>query len=200
MQQCRQIVKTALMLGLCIAFTACKSGLYGRRAYVDEPVSGAINGQEWQIAYAYTDPFLDPPDGMTHYIVLVASTATRDCPKNENNLESASSVMFSLDGKKGEMTLARKRLANDEFDDAEVAATARSTTLAFIYDNKGKQESLLAEQGRIKIDKIGKKFISGRLYAQVNERNYVNGKFKAKVCSAPERNPFQERRRTGRAH
>lgn len=163
--------------------SSCKS-LYDRDTYVKAPVKGAIGGSEWAYIYGYTDAEAKLPEGAEHLLVLAPLKPAHACPEVGDKKKDGREVSIAIDGKVGEMVIGAK---SDRYETADDAFTykkkSRIGSAAFFDPKKPSDKQYqFATSGKIKILKISATEIEGMIVAKLNPDNFINGRFKAKIC------------------
>jgi hypothetical protein len=171
-----------LLTGL-LTSTSCKS-LYDLKNYSKSSAKGSISGREWTFAYAYTDPEAKLPDGMETMIVLLTAKPKHACPTEDDKVADAREVAIAVDGKTGEMKIGRKSGRFETEDDMFTYTKAeRHASVAFHNPSMPDgQQYVFATSGKVKITRKTPDLIEGAVVAKLNENQFVNGQFKAKVC------------------
>lgn len=176
----RTILLAVLSAG---SFIHCKS-LYDRNGYMKSPAAGAVTGDDWAYAYAYTDAEAKLPEGVEHIIVLKTQKPKNSCPSEDDVVKDRREVVIGIDGKLGEMAIGSSSGQYETSEDTfNYTKPRRSGTVAFLDpSNSTKNQYKFATSGKIKIIKISADLIEGMVVAKLNPGHFVNGKFKAKVC------------------
>jgi len=165
-------------------FQSCKTTLYDFKNYSTSSAKGSISGQEWNYAYAYTDPEAKLPEGQEFMIVLVTGATKTACPDRSDQLPDAREVVISIDGKLGEMKIGARSSRLETEDDAfRYVKTERQASLAFFDPSlPEKDQYRFAKSGKVKITTLTKDTVEGSVLAKISKSFFVNGRFKAKVC------------------
>lgn len=134
--------------------------------FVNQNLSGRINGKDWAYKHAYVDPTVETPEEEDLVVVFLSYVPKKPCPMPDEDDPAQSSIMVTLPNEKKVIPLKR--------------GTSRS--LVFHYDRKGEQFATVAKKGKIKIvDNNGTK-LKGKVFASYNDGNWVSGNFQAVVC------------------
>ncbi len=164
-------------------FISCKS-FYDLNNYAKSKTKGSINTGEWQYVYGYTDPEAKLPDGMEIMIILTTAKSKHACPNLTNKLTDPREVVITVDGKPGEMKIGgstnRLETEDDMFSYKKIERIAQVS-----FHDPSLPESkrfLFATRGKVKISKITTNSIEGAVVAKFDQKNFVNGQFKAKIC------------------
>lgn len=162
---------------------SCKS-LYDRDSFVKTPAKGAIGGPEWSYVYGYTDAEAKLPEGAEYLIVLNAAKPTHACPTPDDKLKDGREAALAIDGKVGQMLLGVRSGQYETADDAfTYQKKVRTGSVAFFDPTKPTDKQYqFATSGKIKILKISATEIEGLVVAKFSRENFINGRFKAKVC------------------
>jgi hypothetical protein len=171
------------VLCLCSSLSGCKS-LYDRDTYVKAPVKGALGGSEWSYIYGYTDAEAKLPEGSEHLLVLTPIKPPHACPEPGDKKKDGREVSIAIDGKVGEMIIGAR---SDRYETADDAFTykkkSRLGSAAFFDPKKSSDKQYqFATTGKIRILKISATEIEGMIVAKLNPDNFINGRFKAKIC------------------
>jgi len=135
--------------------------------FLDQDLTGRIGGRDWQYKYAFIDPTIDTPEDNDLVFVFLSYKPKDPCPRDSTGAGDRRSVMVSAP-QQTKRTIALKR------------GTHRS--LVFQYKAGPKQVANVAKKGRIKLTSISSDTIKGKVWAQLNDGNWVSGRFKAAVC------------------
>jgi hypothetical protein len=163
--------------------TSCKT-LYDMNGYAKSSAKGSISGTDWAYTYAFTDPEAKLPNGQTILIILAANKPKHACPNPEDMVGDARNVAISIDGKIGEMKINGVTGALETSESQFTYTKAdRQGSVAF-QDPKlpEAQQYKFATSGKIKITKLTDSVVHGSFVAKINQDNYANGQFKAKLC------------------
>lgn len=174
----------ALVLSAIAAFTSGCRSLYDRDTYVKSPVKGALGGPDWNYVYAYTDAEAKLPEGAEYLVVLTSNKPVHACPDKQDKVKDGREVAIAIDGKVGQMILGGK---SGQYETAEDAFTyqkkVRQASVAFFDPSKpADKQYQFATSGKVKILKVSTTEIEGLVIAKVNRDNFINGRFRAKVC------------------
>lgn len=175
---------TAMVLFSIVGFSSGCRSLYDRDTYVKSPVKGAVGGSEWNYIYAYTDAEAKLPEGAEYLLVLSSNKPAHACPDKQDKVKDGREVALAIDGKVGQMVVGGK---SGQYETAEDAFTyqkkVRQASVAFFDPTKpADKQYQFATSGKIKILKVSTTEIEGLVLAKVNRDNFINGKFKAKIC------------------
>lgn len=132
--------------------------------FIDEPLTGRINGQDWTYQHAYIDPTVDTPQEDDFVFIFLPYAPKKPCPKNE--APGVGSVMVAAP-KNTKLTRFKK-------------GSRRS--LVFQFDKGSRQVALAAKTGKFKLTRISDGTVKGQLLAASGTNNWVNGTFTAHVC------------------
>jgi hypothetical protein len=151
---------------LLIGTAACTHTQAPATDFVNQELSGRINGKDWTYKHAYVDPTIDTAEDEDLVVVFLSYVPKKPCPVEEEEGQDRTSVMVSAPPNKKVNPLKR--------------GTARS--LVFHFDKKGEQFAQVAKKGKIKIlDNNGAK-LKGKVFATLNDSTWVSGNFQAVVC------------------
>ncbi len=150
---------------LLLTLSGC-SGSAPPTDFLDEGLTGQITGKEWEFAYGYIDPTIETPEENDMVIILLPFKPKERCPQGGDSNPDQRSVMVSVPLVKKVTQLKSGSNRNAVFH-----------TIA-----KGKPAASVVKSGKVKLDVISGKKIQGRLFARMNDINWVSGKFSAEVC------------------
>lgn len=172
-----------LVLCFLLIVSGCKS-LYDRDTYVKTPAKGSIGGSDWNYVYGYTDAEAKLPEGAEFLLVLAPTKTAHACPEAGDKRKDGREVALAIDGKPGEMLIGARTGQYETADDAFTYKRKSRTGSAAFFDPKkaADKQYQFATSGRIKILKISATEIEGMVVAKLNPDNFINGKFKAKIC------------------
>jgi hypothetical protein len=161
-------------LGLKVFFWVCTllpilSGCSGSAPptdFLDEGLTGKITGKEWEFAYGYVDPTIETPEENDMVIILLPFKPKERCPQGGDSHPDQRSVMVSV-------PLVKK---------VTQLKSGSNRNAVFHTVAKGKTAASVVKSGKVKLDVISGKKIQGRLFARMNDINWVSGKFSAEVC------------------
>jgi hypothetical protein len=170
-------------LSLVITISGCKS-LYHKSNYSKESALGAISGNDWRFGYGYTDPEAKRPDGIEYMIVLTTKKPKNGCPTPEDKVADRREVIIGIDGKVGEMKIGARDSSYETSEDSfTYQKPTRAGSVAFFDPAKQpKKQFSFATSGKIKVLKITNNSIEGLVVAKNSPEQFVNGRFKAKIC------------------
>lgn len=137
------------------------------RDFLDDPLAGQMEGENWDFAYAFVDPTIDTPEDDDMVIVMLPYLPKDPCPKEGTLQQDARIVMISVP-----MVKKLTRLKSGSNRNA-----------VFQYLGNGKDhKATVVRSGKVKLDTVGGKKIDGRLFARHNDANWVSGRFSAHIC------------------
>ncbi len=135
--------------------------------FLDQDLSGRINGKEWQYKHAYVDPTIDTPEEEDLVFVFLSYVPKKPCTKLDQVKElDPRSVMVSAPKAKKQVKLKSGSTRN----------------LVFHFDKNGEPVATVAKAGKIKISEISDSVVKGKVFAQYNNGNWVSGNFSAIIC------------------
>ncbi len=159
------IIGSFACLTLSLSLSGCSSSA-PPTDFLDEGLTGQITGKEWEFAYGYVDPTIETPEENDMVIILLPFKPKERCPQGGDSHPDQRSVMVSVPLVKKVTQLKSGSNRNAVFH-----------TIA-----KGKPAASVVKAGKVKLDVISGKKIQGRLFARMNDVNWVSGKFSAEVC------------------
>jgi hypothetical protein len=161
----------------------CKS-FYDLNSYAKSKMKGSIGTTDWQYAYGYTDPEAKLPDGMEIMIILTTAKPKHACPDVNDKLPDAREVVITIDGKPGEMKIGGSTGRLETEDDMFTYKKSERVAQVSFFDPSQPESKrfLFATRGKVKISKITANSIEGAIVAKLDQGNFANGQFKAKIC------------------
>lgn len=134
--------------------------------FVDQELSGRINGREWRYQHAYVDPTIETPEEDDLVFVFLSYKPKKPCPKANETGQDKRTVMISAP-KQRQLTLLK-------------GGTARN--LVFHSEKGGKQRTTVAKSGKFKLTEVSDAVVKGKIFGTFNDSNWVSGNFSAVVC------------------
>ena len=117
-------------------------------------------------------------------IILTPEKPKHACPDTKDKVGDAREVIITIDGKLGEMKVNPKGTRVEGTDEMfSYKKEVRSSSVAFLNPNLKKEDQYkFAKTGKIKITKKAPDMIEGLVLAKFDPDNFINGKFRAKIC------------------
>ena len=163
------ILKPWYLPTLLLTLAACAS-VEIPSDYVNAELSGQIDGRDWAYKYAYIDPTVKTPNEDDVLFIFLPYVPKDKCPREQAEGSDRRLVMVAAPPG-GSKQIKLK------------AGTKRN--LVFQYDSKkGEQVAKSAKKGKFKLTQLGKDKVSGKIYAQLGDSNWVSGNFAAVVCNS----------------
>ena len=134
--------------------------------FLDTGLTGQITGKDWEFAYGYVDPTIETPEENDMVIILLPFRPKDRCPQGGDYGSDARSVMVSV-------PLVKK---------ITKLKSGSNRNAVFHTVAKGKSAASVVKTGKVKLDSITGKRIRGRIFAKMNDVNWVSGKFSAEIC------------------
>ncbi len=134
--------------------------------FLDVDLTGQITGKEWEFAYGYVDPTIETPEENDMVIILLPFRPKVRCPQGGDRSPDQRSVMVSV-------PLVKK---------ITQLKSGSNRNAVFHTVAKGKPAASVVKTGKVKLDVITGKKIQGRIFAKMNDINWVSGKFSAEIC------------------
>jgi hypothetical protein len=154
-----------LILILAVWFSGCASRDPSQlKEFIDDPLSGQINGKEWAYKHAYIDPTVDTPEEEDFVFIFLPYAPKKPCPKEEDVAQG--SIMVSAP-KNTKLTKFKK---------------GGRRTVVFQFDKAEEQVAVQAKTGKFKLTQISETTVKGQLLAVQANGTWVNGAFTAHVC------------------
>src|SRR5690606_1794499 len=107
------------------------------KEFLKRPVSGMVDGDEWEVKYAYIDPTAKTPKEDDYAFILLNYKPEKPCPKITSIPQGAVTAMVSAPQQKSKRALRLK------------SGTARS--LVFQWQKDKKPFAIVAKTGRFQI-------------------------------------------------
>ncbi len=174
----RFFVTSLSLLWIC---SSCKS-LYDRNTFLKESAQGNLSDEEWAFVLGYTDAEAKRPEGVSHILVLMPNKTKFACPRDSDKTKSKE-VVIAIDGKLGDMVIGGDSGQYETGEMFKYKPITRNANVSFFDPNmpSGK-EYVFAKSGRVRITKMTKDLIEGFVLAKASPSNFVNGRFKVKLC------------------
>ena len=148
------------------------------KSYMKRPAAGMVDGQSWEVKYAYIDPTAETPKEDDFAFILLDYKPSRPCPKISSIPSEARTMIISGPKAKTKRSVKLK------------AGTARTLVMQWTDDEE--PQALIAKKGRFKVLSTDADEVKGKLMARYDSDNWINGYFSADVCAYRDMQDFSE--------
>jgi len=142
------------------------SGSAAPKDFLDSRLTGQIIGKKWDFVYGYIDPTIETLEEDDLVLILLPFKPKDRCPQDSELGPDKRSVMVSVPMVKKVTQLK--------------SGSNRNAVFHTVVQNKA--TASVVKTGKIKLDSITKRKVRGRIFAVMNDNNWVSGKFSAEVC------------------